>query len=89
MSILLICRHESAIVTLDAQIIEGVQVNRRHYSVRDHHMTLDGYPDAVLHHDAEQLLAQEIYRLPTPEEQERFTQAERTKGMVQEGQQDA
>jgi len=82
MSILLICRNASAIITLEAE--HGVSVSRRHYPVRDHIAVLDGYPDAVLKHDADALLAQEAYRLPTPDEQERFTQAQRARSMIQE-----
>lgn len=84
MQILLFCENASAIITLESERIEGVAVQRRHYPVRDHIAVLEGYADAVLHHDAENLLARRLYRELTPEEQDRYYQAQRTKGMVQE-----
>lgn len=85
MSILLICRQSSAIITLESERIGAVRVNRRHYPVRDHIALLDGYPDAVLHHDAEKLLSGSLYRMPTTEEQDRYYQSQRAKAMIQEG----
>jgi len=84
MSILLICRNASAIITRDAETIEGKRVQRRHYPVREHMAILQGYPDEVLRHDADALLAQEAYRLPTPDEQERCAQMQRARTMIQE-----
>lgn len=82
--ILLFCENVSAIVTLEAETIGGVRVERRHYVVRNHMADICGYADAVLHHDAEKLLSSHLYRQPTPEEQDRFMQARRAKGMIQE-----
>jgi hypothetical protein len=88
MSILLICRHESGQITLNAAHIGGVEVPKRDYVIEDHLVILDGYPASVLHHDADALLAIEceIYRMPTAGEQASFVQKQRAMGMIQEGQ---
>jgi len=83
MSILLFCENASAIVTLEAGTINGRRVERRQYCVRNHIVDISGYPDAVLHHDAEMLLGHS-YRQPTPEEQDLYYQTQRMKGMIQE-----
>jgi hypothetical protein len=63
----------------------------RFYAVENHHVILDGLPDDVLRHDADELLAipSGPYRMPTPAEQEQFACAQQAKGMIQEGRDDA
>jgi hypothetical protein len=84
MSILLISRNAIAVIAMTT-LCEGIQT--RCYVVRDHQVVLDGYPDTALRHDADELLhiPNGPYRMPTPEEQERFVQEIRAKGMIQEG----
>lgn len=86
MSILLICRNASGTISLSAECINEVYMHERHYPIMNHHVILDGYPDAVLRHDADTLLSMPsgLYRMPTPGEQDRFMQTQRSKGMIQE-----
>lgn len=76
MSILLICQNTSG----------KAAVEERRYVIRDHMVILEGYGDTVLRRDAEELLSipNGFYRMPTPNELDRYHQAERAKGMIQE-----
>jgi hypothetical protein len=87
MSILLICLHESGQISLNAARIGGIEVPKRDYVIKDHMVILDGYPDGVLHHDADALLAVEgeVYRMMTPGEQEQLMRRQQARGMIQEG----
>lgn len=76
MQILLMCAHEYGSVSFPVQWIDGHHVPARRYEIRSHQVILDnGLAEPILHHDAEELLRNPLYRMPTPAEQEQFVKA--------------
>lgn len=67
-----------------AELIEGIPTPERRYQIIDGTITLSGFSDSVLHHDAEELLKNGLYRMPTPTEQDEMAQAAQQASMVQE-----
>lgn len=84
MQITLMCHDKYGSVAFGAAIIEGLAVFPRRYTIENYRVVLDGYPDEVLHHDAEELLKNPFYRMPTPREQTAMVEAERVASSVQE-----
>ena len=86
MHITLICRHSHGSVSFPEGLIEGHHAPERRYAIHDHHVTLDGHSDIILHHDAEKLLAMPggLYRMPTPAEQTSLVEAKHEASTVQE-----
>lgn len=73
MQILLMCQHESGQVAFNAEFIEGLPVPQRRYDIRNYQVVLDGgFADVIVHHDADELLKNPLYRMPTPAEQEQM-----------------
>lgn len=85
MQIILMCQHESGSVAFHAKFIDGIPAPERRYDIRNHQVILDnGLAEAILHHDAEELLRNSLYRLPTPAEQEAMAKASQQAMTVQE-----
>lgn len=86
MQIRLKCRDSSGAISFPALTLAGYQVPARHYQIVDSTVILEGYSDAVLHHDADELLAVPggLYRMPTPAEQDAYMQVQQAASMVQE-----
>lgn len=86
MHILLICRHAHGSASFPAGLVEGHLAPERRYVIQDHQVVLQGHVPAVLHHDADELLAipGELYKVPTPAEIDALAEAERVASMVQE-----
>jgi hypothetical protein len=84
--IILICKYDNGSASFHAEMIEGVQAAERRYQAVNGEMVLDGYPDVILHHDADYLLSIPggIYRMPTPEEQDAKAEAARKAATVEE-----
>lgn len=84
--IVLICKYDNGSAPFHAELIEGIHAPARSYAVVDGEMLLDGYPDAVLCHDADYLLSIPggLYRGMTPEEQNAKAQAKRKAATVEE-----
>jgi hypothetical protein len=83
-SILLICKYENGSVGLNAARIDGIQFPDRLYKIVNHQVVLEG-DDVVIRHDADELLAMgDLYRLPTPQEQDVMTKAKQDASSVQE-----
>lgn len=71
MQILLMCAHAYGSVGFPAKWIDGHHAPERRYAIRNGQVILDnGLAEAILHHDAEELLKNPLYRMPTPAEQE-------------------
>jgi len=85
MEIMLLCENNTGQAAFPAEIIEGIPVPERHYGIIDGMLTLSGFSDVILHHDAEELLKQSLFRLPTPAEQEKLAKAAREASQIQEG----
>ena len=84
MSILLICKYETGSVGLNAARIDGIQFPDRLYKIVNHQVVLEG-DDLVIRHDTEELLAMgDLYRMPTPGEQDVMTKAKQDASAVQE-----
>lgn len=73
MEITLMCAHQSGQAAFNAEWIEGIPAPQRRYDICGGKVVLAGYSDTILHHDAEDLLKQSIFRMPTPAEQEAWT----------------
>lgn len=85
MEIRLMCRDVSGSVAFSAGLIEGLPAPARRYEIADHAVVLAGYDDFVLHHDAAELLSMgDLYRLPTPAEQDAVAAAQQAASTVQE-----
>ncbi len=86
MQIVLVCLNGSGSAAFPASTIEGLPVPARKYPVIGYRVVLEGFADAVLHSDADELLAMpgELFRLPTPAEQEAMAKATEQASMVQE-----
>ena len=86
MHIILICRHSHGQVSFPASLIEGRHAPERRYEIVDHHVTLEGHLDIILHHDADELLAMpgKMYGMPTPAEMDELAEGARQAAMVQE-----
>lgn len=70
MEIILMCPGaESGQSAFRAEMIEGIQAPERRYNIVNGRVVLSGYEDSVLHHDADELLKNPLYRMPTPAEQ--------------------
>ena len=70
MQITLMCAHETGQAAFPEELIEGLPAPERHYDIIDGQIVLSGYADTILHHDADELLKQPIFRMPTPAEQD-------------------
>lgn len=86
MPITLKCAFDTGSVAFHAELIEGVCAPERYYKTSNGTVLLDGYPDAVLKHDAQALLAMpgELYRMLTPKEQNALAKARQDASMVEE-----
>lgn len=86
MRIQLLCRDESGQIAFPKALIEGHHAPERRYEVVDHIVTLTGYPDPVLHHDADYLLSipGNVYRMPTTTEQNALADKQRAAATVEE-----
>lgn len=85
MQMLLICAHESGQAAFAAKWIEGIPAPERRYQIIDHRVVLDnGFADAIIHHDVEELLRNPLYRMPTPAEQEAWMHTEQKKTVLEE-----
>ncbi len=84
MQITLKCAHESGSAAFSAEMIEAVQAPERRYEIVNGMVILDGYPDVVLHHDADELLRNPLYRMLTPGEQDALAAKEQADSSVAE-----
>lgn len=86
MQILLKCRNVSGSIALSAGTVAGLLVPERRYQITNHLVILEGFSEVVLHHDADQLLAQDdgLFRMLTPAEQDAITDQQRATASVQE-----
>lgn len=86
MEIMLMCKNSSGSVAFSAGLVEGLPAPTRKYLIVDGKITLSGYSDAILHHDADELLNMPsgLYRMPTPAEQEQMFQEAQQASMAQE-----
>src|SRR5579885_23258 len=85
MEIVLLCPGvHSGQAAFQAELIEGIPAPERHYNIQDGKIVLSGFSDVVLHHDAEELLNQSLFRMPTPQEQEQMVQQAQQSGTIQE-----
>lgn len=84
MQIILICHDRYGSVAFRAETIEGLTVLPRRYTIENYQVTLEGWPDEILHHDAEELLKNPLFRMPTPAELDAMAEAERAASTVQE-----
>lgn len=86
MKIVLMCREPHGEVALKAETIEGIEVPKRIYDIADHRITLSGFATAVLHHDAQAMLAYPggMVRMPTPQEQFLIAEADRQARTISE-----
>jgi|SRR5581483_2597740 len=86
MPITLKCKYESGSVALHVDNINGFVVHERRYEIADYEVILDGYDEAVLKHDAQQLLMMPngLYAMPTPKEQNVKAEAQRQAATVEE-----
>lgn len=86
MKIVLICKHKNGQASFAAEQIEGIPAPERRYDIIDGTIKLSGYPDVVIHHDADELLRGHagIYRMPTPQEQNEMATAEQRKSQAEE-----
>lgn len=85
MEIVLMCPGaESGQSAFLPEMIEGIPAPERRYNILNGKITLAGQPDAVLHHDADELLKQSIFRMPTLQEQEQMFQEAQQASMAQE-----
>lgn len=85
MQIILKCKYTYGSVGFRAERIEGLPVDERHYEIVGGQVVLSG-EDFIVHHDADVLLAtpNNVYRMPTPAEQEAMAQQAQQASMVQE-----
>lgn len=85
MQIILKCKYTYGSVGFRAERIEGLPVDERHYEIAGGQVVLSG-EDFIIHHDADVLLAtpNNVYRMPTPAEQEQMAQAQEQASIVQE-----
>lgn len=86
MQIILICRNSHGSVAFPKELVEGHHAPERRYEIVDHHVTLEGHPDIILHHDADELLAMPdgLYRMPTHKELDAKAKAKREAATVEE-----
>lgn len=86
MDILLMCRHAHGSAAFPAKVIEGHHAPARRYAIEEYQVVLSGHAPAILHHDADELLAVPggLYRMPTAKEQERWQRAQRAKTKIEE-----
>src|ERR1700719_2430036 len=84
MHIVLLCRDEKGSVAFSAEQVEGLPAPERRYAIVDQTVTLSGYDDVILHHDADVLLANPLYRMPTAAEQDGLAEEARAASSVQE-----
>lgn len=84
MQITLMCHDKYGSVSFRAETIEGLTVLPRRYTIQNYQVTLADYPDEILHHDAEELLKNPLFRMPTPAELDAMAEAERAASSVQE-----
>jgi hypothetical protein len=82
---ILYCEHESGQAALHADTIDSIAVGDRTYDIRDHLLSIEGFPPPVIAHDVEDLLQIAIFRLLTPAEQEALTAKRREASSVKEG----
>lgn len=84
--LLLVCRQQYGKATFPPEYIGSHHAPERSYEISDGYLFLSGYPHAILHHDADELLRipGRLYRIATPNEQERYLQAQRSRMMIQE-----
>lgn len=89
MEIILVCKHSSGQAALPAKRIGGHLAPERQYHIHNHKVALSGHPDKVLKSDAQELLdmPDELYRMPTPKEQEEWAKAEQETNQIQESEQ--
>lgn len=85
MQLILYCRDAYGSVSFPAESINDVPAPERHYRIADHLLVLSG-TDALVHHDADELLAMPdgLYRMLTPTEQDALVQVQQTASSVQE-----
>lgn len=77
MEILLMCPGASTgQAAFVAELIEGIRAPERRYDIKDGKIVLSGFDEVILHHDADELLVNPMYRMPTPAEQEQMAQAQ-------------
>lgn len=86
MHIVLKCRASTGAVSFPATTLNGWTAPARLYQIVDSTVVLSGYPDAILHQDADDLLKMPngLYRMPTPAEQSEMVQASQAAVSVQE-----
>lgn len=84
MQIILMATVESGQAAFSAEQIEGIPAPERRYDIVNGRVVLAGFPDVVLHHDADILLASSIYRMPTPAEQKKMAQEAQQASQAQE-----
>lgn len=83
---LLICKYASGSVAFHAAWIGGAPAPERRYYIDDYKIVLDGYAEGIVQHDTSALLAMpnELYRMPTPHEQEVFASKQAQSITIQE-----
>lgn len=85
MQILLLCPGASTgQAAFRAELIEGIWAPERRYDIQDGKIVLSGFDEVILHHDADELLKQSLFRMPTPAEQEATTQQAQQSGQILE-----
>jgi hypothetical protein len=80
------CIYKAGSVAFRAEMIEALPVAERRYTIKDGEVTLSGYPDIVLSHDAAELLAMPdgLYRMPTLHEQNQAAEVMRQAATAEE-----
>jgi hypothetical protein len=84
--LILRCQYASGSISLHSETINGRRWPRRDYRIQEHKVVLCGDP-AVVTHDISALLHTpgDVYRMPTPEEQEADEAAQRRATIIHEG----
>ena len=84
MRLILKCVNPSGSVACPAGLIDGLPVPERHYQIVENQLVLEG-PDYIVHHDADDLLAQGVlFRMLTPKEQKALVQEAEQASLVEE-----
>lgn len=83
MQLILRCKYQAGSVSFPAQSVDGVAASARQYEIVDGLVTLAG-EDAIVQHDVDELLAQGIYRMLTPQEQEQLAKQQAQSSQLQE-----